>query len=151
MIAHIIDWLLKTESFSSTASWGVQLLHVGTGLMLAWHHGLHKLSDGLAWRSARRPDWPFLNEVRAAGFPLAVPSAWLATAAQLGGGLCLAAGLLTRPMALLLAGTLLGAFYTTRVLRKDSQMALVYLLLVLAVALIGAGPWSLDALLFKQS
>jgi len=143
-----VNWLLQVEAFSPAAAVGAQLLHTGTGLMLVWHHGLHKLRDGLEWRAGRRPNWPFLDEVRAARFPLALPNAWLATAAQLMGGLCLMTGFLTRPMALLLTGTLLGAVYTTVVLRKDSQMALIYLLLLLSVVLVGAGPWSLDALLF---
>lgn len=146
-----LHWLLGVDNDSITAAAGAQLLHFGTGLLLAWHHGLHKLRDGLDWRAGKRAEWPFLDEVKAAGFPLALPSAWLATAAQLGGGLCLAAGLLTRPVALLLTGTLLGALYTTRVLRKDSQMALVYLLLVICSGMMGGGPWSLDALLFPKS
>jgi uncharacterized membrane protein YphA (DoxX/SURF4 family) len=145
-----MNWLLHHEALPPLAAVGAQLLHTGTGLMLVWHHGLHKLRDGLDWKAGRRADWPFLEEVRAAGFPLALPNAWLATSAQLVGGLCLMAGFFTRPMALLLTGTLLGAVYTTVVLRKDSQMALVYLLLLLAVVLLGAGPWSVDVLLFGK-
>lgn len=150
MLTSLMHWLLETDAFPLSNAWGAQLLETGTGLMLAWNHGVHKLRDGLEWRSSRRERWLFLDEVRAAGFPLPVLSAWMATAAQLGGGLCLAAGLFTRPMALLLAGTLLGAVYTTCVLKKDSQMALVYLLLVLSAALLGGGPWSVDAFLFNR-
>jgi putative oxidoreductase len=144
----VVNWLLQVEELPPAAAIGAQLLHTGTGLMLAWHHGLHKLRDGLDWKAGRRANWPFLDEVRAAGFPLALPNAWLATVVQMVGGLCLMAGFLTRPMALLLTGTLLGAVYTTLALRKDSEMALIYLLLLLAVVLVGAGPWSLDSLLF---
>jgi putative oxidoreductase len=145
----IIHWLLGSSDFAWVEQVSVQALHSLTGLMLAWFHGVHKLLDGLAWKSGKRPNWPFRDEIEEAGFPFPLPNAYVATAAQLGGGLCLALGVLTRPAALVLSGTLLGAVYTTIVLKKDSQMALVYLLLVLAVLGLGPGAWSVDALLFR--
>ena len=145
----IIHWFLGSADFAWIQQVATQALHTLTGLMLAWFHGVHKLRDGLAWKAGKRASWPFRDEIAEAGFPFPLPNAYIATAAQLGGGLCLALGLLTRPAALALTGTLLGAVYTTIVLKKDSQMALVYLLLVLASLAFGPGPWSLDSLLFR--
>ena len=82
------------------------------------------------------------------GRPLAQYALDAAAAAGLG-PILLVLGLFTRPAALILTGTLLGAVYTTVVLRKDSQLALVYLVLVLSAAGLGPGPWSLDTLLFR--
>jgi len=148
-MAGIGDWLLSRSEAGALADVAVQALHLCTGILLARFHGWHKLADGLAWRNGRSAHWPFADEVRAAGFPLPVANAWLATAVQLVGGILLALGLLTRPAALMLIATLTGAVYTNIALRKESQMALVYLLLLAGVAALGAGRWSLDAWLFR--
>jgi uncharacterized membrane protein YphA (DoxX/SURF4 family) len=145
----ILSWLLGASASQGTQGIAIQGVHMAAGLLLIRYHGCHKLKDGLAWRAKRRPSWPFRDEIAAAGFPFVDESAWLATAAQLAGGLCLLLGLFTRPAALILAGTLLGAVYTTVVLRKESQLALVYLVLVLSAAGLGPGPWSLDAVFFR--
>lgn len=147
-MSPIRDWLLGHSTLPMVAEIGVQLLHVCTGLLLASFHGLHKLTDGLAWRAGRRSNWPFAVEIEAAGFPLPLASAGLATAAQLVGGIFLALGFLTRPSAIVLFGTLLGAVWTNVVLQKSNQMALLYLLLILCVILLGPGSWSLDAWIF---
>lgn len=148
-MSQLLDWLLGLPTANVLSRAGVELLHLLTGLLLVQYHGLHKLSDGLDWRSGRRSDWPFADEIQAAGFPLPVLNAWVATAAQLVGGACLALGLFTRPAAIVLFGTLLGAAYTNIVLEKTNQMALLYLILVACVAALGPGDWSLDAWLFR--
>ena len=125
-----------------------QVLHTCTGLLLVKYHGIHKLVEGLEWRKGHRPDWPFVEEIQAAGFPLPVVNAWFATAAQLVGGGFMVVGLGTRAAALLVLGTLLGAVYTNIVLKKSNQMALLYLLLVLGVLALGPGSWSLDLAFF---
>lgn len=146
---ELFQWLMGSPAQNWSVVVTADLVHVLTGFLLAWFHGWHKLQDGIAWSAGKRANWPFRDEVAEAGFPVPLLNAWVATAAQLGGGLCLILGFLTRPAALVLSGTLLGAVYTTVVLKKDSQMALVYLLLVLTVLGLGPGPYSLDALLFR--
>lgn len=125
-----------------------QVLHMCFGVMLVFYHGVYKLMDGLGWRKGRRPEWPFVTEIKAAGFPFPVVNAWFATAAQLVGGSLLVLGLGTRPAALLIIGTLLGAVYTNIVLKKSNQMALLYLLLAVCVLAFGPGVWSMDLALF---
>jgi len=125
-----------------------QILHMCTGVLLVKYHGIHKLVEGLEWRKGRHPEWPFVEEIQAAGFPLPVVNAWFATAAQLIGGGLLVVGLGTRAAALVVLGTLLGAVYTNIVLKKSNQMALLYLLLVLCVLALGPGSWSLDLAFF---
>ncbi len=125
-----------------------QVLHSFFGVMLVYYHGIHKLVDGLEWRGGRRAEWPFVAEIKAAGFPFPVINAWFATAAQLVGGSLLVLGLGTRPAALLIIGTLLGAVYTNVVLKKSNQMALLYLLLAVCVLAFGPGVWSMDLAFF---
>src|SRR5262245_24571687 len=104
----LLQWLLGSPSPAWIGEATVQLVHISAGLLLIWHHGLHKLRDGLACRAGRRANWPFRDEIAAAGFPYPAANAWFGTMAQLGGGACLALGFLTRPAALLVCGTLAG-------------------------------------------
>ncbi len=131
-----------------TASIAAQILHTGSGTLLVYYHGIHKLLEGLEWRKGHRADWPFVEEIKAAGFPFPLVNAWFATAAQLVGGALLVLGLGTRPASIVIVGTLLGAVYTNIVLKKSNQMALLYLLLVSCVLALGPGKWSLDLAFF---
>ena len=69
------------------------------------------------------------------------------------GGFLLFAGLLTRPIAILLAAELLAAYFYSAVprgiwpIRNGGNETLVYLLVFLYFAAAGAGAWSVDALL----
>jgi putative oxidoreductase len=150
-MGDLLPWLLSTETSPDAHASGALVLRVSVGLLLLRHHGWHKLADALAWRRGATREWPFVSEIREAGFPAPLASAVFATLAQLLGSACLVAGLLARPAALLLAATLLGAVYTNLILKKSNQLALLYLGAVLAVALLGAGPWSLDAALFAPA
>lgn len=125
------------------------LLRAGTGLAIVRYHGWHKLADGIRWRSGRATSWFFAAEVGKAGSPVPVLSAWLVTLVQLGCGLGLVAGLCTRLCSLAILCTLFGAAYANARFRRESQLVLVYVLLLSAVFLNGAGPWSLDRLLVR--
>ncbi len=151
-MSDFTSWLFDVRGAPTTAAATISILRVATGLAIVRYHGWHKIVAGVQWRLGRVSAWPFAEEVREAGFPYPIFNAWLAAALQLGGGLCLVAGLLTRPGALVIVGTLLGAVYTNIRLHKDSkdsQLASLYLLLNAAVCGLGPGPWSLDSILFR--
>src|SRR5690606_4006629 len=77
---------------------GLAVLRVGTGLMLAFGHGQNKV-----WGEDRLgPPAGFVEGVGELGFPAPLLFAWMAALAEFVGGILIAIGLLTRPMALIL-------------------------------------------------
>jgi putative oxidoreductase len=75
------------------ADTGILVLRLFAGLALAFAHGLGKLP----------PSERFVSRVGEMGFPAPELFAWAATFAEFGGGILLAIGLFTRPVALLVA------------------------------------------------
>lgn len=86
----------------------------------------------------------------------ALPLAWMVVSLETIGGLLIAIGLLTRPMALLAAGHL--AFISFWVLwpagfawnRGGWEFASMWAVVMLLIALRGAGPYSLDHRVFRR-
>jgi len=129
------------------------------GLYLALNHGLGKVM-GLASGQSRFPD-----AVASMGFPVPLLFAWAAGLAEFAGGLAVALGLFTRWAAAFAAfnmsvaafvrhkaiGHLLAwlgiAPVSAEVLEawRDPELALVYLLAFVALALAGPGRLSIDA------
>lgn len=125
---------------SVVADVGVLGLRVFTGLSLAIAHGWSKVPPG--------PD--FIRTVTAIGFP--AEAAYLTMLAEFGGGLALAAGLLTRPVALTLvinfavAGFLSHAGDTYR----RTELTFLFLAVSFLFLCLGAGRFSLDRLLRRR-
>ncbi len=116
---------------------GWTVVRVVFGVLLAVAHGLPKVMDGVARHT---------NTVASLGFPFPYVFAWLSALAELVGGLLIAAGLLTRPMALVAASNMVVAIYRHRADPfARMEMALLFLAVFVAMAVAGAGPWSLDA------
>src|SRR5215468_3775960 len=95
------------------------------------------------------------------GMDNAPPGILQATAAviEVGGGILLAAGFLTRVAALLLAAMMITALALVHIPRGDpfvaqgkpsAELACAYLAVALAVAALGAGAYSLDAVFFTR-
>lgn len=132
-------FLYGSEPRTALADAGLLVLRVFTGLALALAHGLGKVppSDG------------FVGMVGKLGFPAAEVFAWGAGFIELGGGLLLAAGLLTRPAAALIVVNMTAAVLLAHAGDPfgGREKALLFGVIALTFAVIGAGRYSIDALL----
>jgi putative oxidoreductase len=122
---------------------GLALVRVGFGLSLAFAHGLGKISH---------PD-QFIGGLTQGGFPLPSVLGWVAILSEFAGGLLLALGLLARPAAAFVVGTLAVAAFHVHSADpyQKKELALAYVLVSLAVLVAGPGRFSLDALLASRS
>ena len=117
------------------------LLRIVAGLMFM-QHGAQKLFGALL-----PPNQPF------AGAPDMFSMMWFAGILELGGGFLLALGLLTRPVAFLLAGQMAVAYFTVHnpqgfwPILNGGELAALYCFVFLVYAAIGGGRFSVDQLL----
>jgi len=121
---------------------GLLLLRLGFGLTLAFGHGLGKL---LALGK-------FIDSVARHGFPLPQVMGPLAMASEFAGGILLSLGLFTRPAAVCVIATMLGAAFQVHGASPfaKKELALAYALVALVLAVTGPGRHSLDARLEKR-
>ncbi len=122
------------------------LSRVGFGLLMAFGHGINKLPG------SERFDG-FSEGVGNMGFPLPGFFAFMAAMSEFLGGLLLAAGLLTRPMAFFLLGTMFVAafiahgsdpLFAADAENGSKEMALLFLLGFLPFLVIGSGRFGVD-------
>ena len=124
------------------ASFGQLVLRVFAGLAFAFGHGLGKLpvSDG------------FIEATAGMGFPFPAFFAWAAALAEFGGGLLLAAGLLTRPAAFLALLTMLVAAFIRHA--EDpfgrKEKALLFAAIWTYFLFAGPGRYSFDELIQRR-
>jgi putative oxidoreductase len=118
---------------------GLLLLRVFAGVALALAHGINKLP----------PAEGFVNRIGGFGFPAPELFGWLSGFAEFGGGLLLAAGLITRPVATLIVINMLVAvvFGHAGDPFARRELAMLFGLVAAQFALVGAGRYSLDRLL----
>jgi putative oxidoreductase len=121
---------------------GLLLLRVLAGLGLAFGHGIRKLppSDG------------FVGRVGTLGFPIPEVFAWSAGIIEFGGGLLLVLGLLTRPAAVLASVVVWTAYFGAHAddSFSDAEAAFLYGVIMLTMALVGPGRFSMDAALNRR-
>lgn len=137
------------------------ILRLGFGLGMALAHGLPKVQALLAG------DTRFVQGVAQLGFPYPYAFAWISALTELIGGAALALGLFTRPFASLNAVNMVVAAFLRhrahqqllgaagiRVWTEDQlkawgrpELALLYLLAFAAIAIMGAGAYSMDGVL----
>lgn len=136
---NVRSTLFGTPGPSPTTDFGLLVLRLGVGLPLALAHGLGKVP----------PSPEFVETTAALGFPAPLLFAWGAAAAEFAGGLLLAAGLLTRPAALLIVVTLSVAFFGQHAGDPFGirERALLYLVPALTLLVTGGGRFAVDNLL----
>jgi putative oxidoreductase len=109
-------------------------------------HGMPKIQNPFGWMNAMENAPPGFLQAIAAVF-------------EFGGGILLALGLFTRCAALALASVMVGALALVHIPHGDpfvavgkpsAELASVYLVVSLAVAALGAGAYSLDAVFFDR-
>ncbi|HEY3246277.1 MAG TPA: DoxX family protein, partial [Phycisphaerae bacterium] len=82
---------------------------------------------------------------------------WTAGVLEAFGGLFLMIGLLTRPVAFILAGEMAVAYFRAHMPRavwpilNGGELAVLYCFIFLYLVTAGPGPWSLDSLLRRKS
>jgi putative oxidoreductase len=118
---------------------GLLILRVFTGLALALAHGWGKVP----------PQPGFVGRVGGLGLPAPELFAWLAAFAEFAGGLLLAVGLLTRPVAALIVVHFLVVVFLAHAGDPfgDRELGLFFLVSALLFLLAGAGRYSADAML----
>lgn len=136
---------------STNAGWAAFVLRVPVGLILA-AHGAQKL---FGWFGGYGLDgtgqW-----MASIGLEPGYLMALLAGSAEFFGGLALAIGLLTRPAAIVSAFTMLVAIFTVHfenglfMANNGYEFALVLLVTSVALAIQGAGNWSVDKVLSEK-
>jgi putative oxidoreductase len=119
------------------------LARIALGLLFL-EHGLQKLFGLLGGVGAPGQSVPLFSEFGLAGV------------LELVGGLLIALGLLTRPVALLLVGQMLVAFFQVHApqggfpVQNGGELALLYAVTFLFVVVAGPGRWSVDGVLGKD-
>ncbi len=139
-------------SASALGDIGLLVMRVTLGLYIAVAHGWGKIygSGGIG------PSDQFIGHVGGMGFPAPTLFAWCAALTEFVGGILVAAGLLTRPAALALAFNMGVAAFVRH--GKDpwygdppsKEFALLYFAPFLALALTGAGRFSIDRFFHKH-
>ena len=129
-----------------TASIGLLVLRVATGLLMMLAHGIPKLQNYEALRTKFKAPSSldgFLNG------PIALI---LTIGAEVGAAGLLILGLATRPAAFILSFTMVIAAFDVHAADpfKIKELALMYLLCGVVILLTGAGSFSLDATLCKE-
>lgn len=122
---------------------GLLILRVTAGVMIFYIHGWHKLEGWIAYERQGVP-WKLVEEVAAMHLPAPMMAALLATMVQFISSLFLIVGCLTRINSTLLVGVLGTAILQNLLASRDPQLAILYTLVVVALATMGGGRFSVD-------
>lgn len=144
MTQTLLQSLLSPASGNPAAHVANALLRFGAGLMILCVHGLHKAAEA-ARHAPNLADWPLAQEIRAMHLPAPVAQALLATLVQIVAPLFIIAGFATRLAGALLAAILCGAIAQNLTAGRDPQLAILYTLAAITIAIWGGGRYSLDA------
>ncbi len=128
---------------------GLMILRIGTGAIMAYAHGFSKVYSNGAFGVSDQ----LVGTVRSLNFPAPTAFAWMAALTELLGGILLALGLMTRPVALALTFNMGVAAFVVHGSDKLAvkEMALLYFLAFQVFIFTGAGRYSLDKFFRKTS
>jgi uncharacterized membrane protein YphA (DoxX/SURF4 family) len=144
MLNKLFKKTLSVDANGPGITFGHLFLRVSAGAMIFYIHGLHKLEGWIAYLQNGTP-WELFKEVQAMHFPAPYPSAILATLIQFICSIFITVGLFTRINAVLLLGALSGAILQNVLAGRSPQLALLYIIIVIAIVFLGGGKFSLDA------
>jgi putative oxidoreductase len=121
---------------SGAANFGLMVTRIFAGLTLALAHGIHKIP----------PSDKFIDGVGDLGFPVPLLFAWLAAFSELFGGILLALGLATRPVAFMISVTMGVAAFMQHANDPfaTKEMALLFLSVSTLFLFVGAGNFAVD-------
>ncbi len=136
------NFILSRPAHAPPTDLGLLVLRVVAGLALAVLHGAGKFPP---------PDW-FVGAVGQMGLPAPGLFAWLGAIAELGGGILLAIGLLTRPVAIFVFFHFLFVIFMAHAGDPfgDRELAILFAAVVFLFAAAGPGRYSVDAALFRR-
>lgn len=146
-MSNVRDFLFGYPGDSSRWSdLGLALLRLYTGLAIALLHGMGKVL----------PAEGFIGMIGEAGFPAPALIAWFTMIAEFIGGLLLALGLMTRGAALLVVINMFNVAIVWHLITQgdawgDFELPLLFFFVALVFLIRGAGSYSVDALIRKQS
>lgn len=145
---HMLEGSLResmaVEPTGSLYAWGQLILRAAVGLMIFYIHGWRKLKEGINFMRNGTP-WNLADEVAAMRLPSPVSLAIVATTVQFVCSLLLVTGLLTRLSAALLTATIGVAIVQNVLARRDPQLPILYVLILITMIFLGGGSFSLDA------
>lgn len=127
---------------NSFANFGLLILRVYAGLVLASQHGIGKIP----------PPEKFIHGVGELGFPLPGFFAWAAGCSEFFGGILLAVGLFTRPAAFFILITMLTAVFGRHAADPFNvkELALTYAFIALCFIFSGSGRYGIDAIIQRR-
>jgi putative oxidoreductase len=131
--------LFGTHTTGPVGDLGLLFLRLFAGLALAFAHGINKLP----------PSERFVGRVAGFGFPAPEVFAWLSGFAEFGCGILVAIGLLTRPAATIIVGNMVVVVLFAHAGDPFGrrELPLLFGFVFLMFVLVGAGRYSVDALI----
>lgn len=154
-IHRIKKLLFDCGTRDAVASPALLALRVLTGMMMLAGHGIAKIQD-----FAARKDLFYVPDFFPLHYLTPQLSLMAAIFAEVGCALLVILGLATRPAAFVLGFTMVVAafgfhagapwFVSPPTIVEAKELALLYLIPLIALILAGGGAWSLDALIHKE-
>ena len=138
-----------SKTYSRGSSFGLLLLRIIPFAMLIAFHGWGKLTGAYGYL-VEGNDWKFIESVQKLGFPYPEYFAIAAASAETLFSILVIFGLLTRLSAAVIAFNFMVAVYDHMITDFKIESAALYLAPALALLFLGAGRYSLDALIRRR-